>query len=179
MPYPKAVNYILFQVGWFACVLGAANNLSLLGIMLALLVVFVYLYTSTTRSADALALLIITVVGYAWDSLLVQLGVFTYNDSYFDGLAPLWIAAIWAIFGTTLNSSLAWLQGRYWLAFTLGGVFGPIAYFSASKLGAVVILPAPQALLMQAIAWSILMPAMLLCIKYTQRTISVPNKERV
>ena len=177
MLHSKVANYVIFQAGWLACVIGAANNLSSVGVAWALVGFAIYLLQSKNRIADVLAISTITIVGFGWDSLLLQMGVLAYSDNQFISLAPLWIAAIWIMFATTLNSSMAWMQGRYVLATVLGALFGPLAYYSASRLGAVELIAMPDALIMLSVAWAMLMPAMLLCIKHAHRSIPQLSKE--
>lgn len=161
----KVINFILFQIGWFACVLGAASNISHWALLVALVVVITHLIQVDKPAREILFLAIVTALGYAWDSLLVALDLFEYADTTLTDFAPLWIAAMWLMFATTLNSSLSWLQERFILASVLGGLLGPVAYYSASKLGAVSLIEMPDALIFQAIGWAILMPAFLLTIK--------------
>jgi len=156
----KLLNFFLFQIGWFACVLGAAQNYEILGILISGAIVIFTISLSNYKIETSLFILIVAFTGFFWDSLLVQLNIFSYTDNGLQDFAPVWIAALWASFSTTINSSMAWLNQRYFLAAILGGVFGPIAYISASKLGALNIVSFLEAVLYQAIAWAIFLPAM-------------------
>ena len=172
------VNFVAFQIGWFACVLGAANDKSWIGVTMAIFVIALHLIISSRMYKETIVLITVTIVGYAWDSYLVSLGAFAYQGTDIQSLAPAWIAAMWAMFATTLNSSLAWLQGRYLLSFILGFVLGPVAYLSANKLGAVDILLKPDALALQAIAWAILMPSMLMLCSVVYRKLPQIDRRR-
>jgi len=166
---PQLINFVLFQIGWFSCVLGAANNLTTVGLVVGMFVILVHLIVSQYKLKETAILISVTLAGYAWDSLLVKIGVFAYRGTSFLSIAPIWIAVMWAMFATTLNSSLRWLQRRYLLAILLGAIFGPLAYLSASKLGAVTALIEPAAWLLQAVAWGVLMPLMFLISKLIYR----------
>ena len=111
-----------------------------------------------------------TIIGYSWDSFLVHLSVIEYVYSDLNSFAPLWIAAMWAMFATTLNASLTWLQERYLLSAILGAIFGPIAYYSAFQLGAINAFQWPDAMLLQAIAWALFMPSFILLNKIIYQT---------
>jgi hypothetical protein len=45
----RLLNFVLYQVGWFACVLGAAYSRPYLGSAIALLLVFVHVGLATDR----------------------------------------------------------------------------------------------------------------------------------
>jgi len=154
-----AVNFIIFQLGWFSCVLMAARGLPETGIMIALLLVSVQLFLAENRQNLLILLLVITLIGSAWDSVLTSLNILVFNTGMIvNFLAPGWIIAMWLIFATTLNVSFRWLHGRYWIAMLLGALFGPLAYQAGAALGAVVIPDNLLANLVMAAGWSLLMP---------------------
>lgn len=157
----NAINFVLFQIGWFACVLGAANDLHFLGVIVSFTVVAIHLYRSVNFLHEAAFIAAIALLGFAIDSGLVVTGYFSYENAVLDQYAPMWIAALWALFATTIGHSMSWLfQRRVW-ATILGAIFGPLAYYSASKLGAVNLLQDGNGLYLQSLVWAILMPLML------------------
>jgi len=156
----KIINFLLFQAGWFICVLGAANEIGNLAALLTFLLVLLHLVINQRKMETGILIVMISIVGWAWDSILAQIGMLSYMGALSSGVAPLWIAAMWAIFATTIDSSMKWLEGQYFMALILGAIFGPLAYYSASKLGAVEILVIPNAFLIQSLAWAIFLPLM-------------------
>lgn len=157
-----AVNFIAFQLGWFSCVLMAARNTPEIGIAITLLLVVFHLLLDRNRINTVLLLIIVTIIGSAWDSLLTQQAVLIYNSGMFvEYLAPSWIMAMWLIFATTLTVTFRWLYGRYWLAMILGAVFGPLAYLGGSALGAVIIPGMLTAMVSLSIGWALLMPLLI------------------
>ncbi len=109
----RFTNFLAFQVGWFACVVGAANELAALGLLVAVVVLGLHLYLSSAPAAEARLLIIVGVLGGVVDTLQALAGVFYfYNDIAPDWLAPAWLIALWMVFATTLRSSLSWLAGR-------------------------------------------------------------------
>ena len=174
----KIITFLLFQLGWFACVLGAANSLASVGIMISLIVVWFHLRTTQHKFEETALIGIVTIIGFSWDSALVQLGYFQYSNTASSTFAPLWIVAMWTMFASTINTLFSWLKNRLLIAFLLGAVFGPIAYWSASQLGAVNILDFPNALLLQSIGWGILMPGMLILSKLIYRNGHYPSLEK-
>lgn len=73
-----AVNLALYQVGWFACVLGAAAGRAWAGAGFALLLVAVHLALVRDRTSAAKLLLSAGALGLAIDSLQLGAGVFSY-----------------------------------------------------------------------------------------------------
>ena len=77
-------------------------------------------------------------IGALWDGLLARLGFLEFPSGMFlPWLAPVWIIALWVGFATTLNVSLALLQGRWYWALLFGAVGGPLAYWAGMRLGGV------------------------------------------
>jgi hypothetical protein len=157
----KLLNFLIFQIGWFACVLGAAHHQDLW----AVLATIVYLIIFITRCADPIfELKLITKVliyGVSTDSLISYLGFMQLGDTWpTPYLSPIWMWALWALFASMLNSSLAWLRNRPILGAVLGGVFGPISYEAGIRLGAGTWGPDSQinGLIAIAIVWAVAMP---------------------
>lgn len=153
------LNFIGFQIGWFACVLGAAYGYPLLGPLVALPVLGLHLLSQTGRRMEIALLGSATVIGSLYDQTLLSLGLVSYNASLWSAAwLPLWMITLWLLFATTLNVSLKWLHGRYPLASLLGFIGGPLAYWGGEKLGAMQWLQPLELLIALAIGWAILMP---------------------
>ena len=153
------VNIVLFQIGWFACVLCAARDLPWAGTGVALVVAAIHL-ARAARPAEELKLIALAlVIGVVWDSALVALGWITYpSGTLIAGTAPHWILAMWAIFATTLNISMRWMKKRWLIAFVLGAVCGPLSYWGAGRLGAATFTEPMAALVALALGWGVIMP---------------------
>ena len=152
-------NLAAFQIGWFACVLGGANEQPLAGTLTVVAAVGLHLYMVRQPSVELLLVAAACLIGLVWDSLVVSLGLMSYpSGTCADGLAPHWIVAMWALFATTLNVSMGWLKGRPALAVLLGGIGGPMAYLTGYKLGGVVIPDLWFGLVVQGLGWAIMMP---------------------
>ena len=173
----KLINFVLFQVGWFACVLGAANGMADVGLIIALMIIMTHLFLTKNKQNEISLIVWISVMGYCWDSLLVHTDLLQYTNSTYTSFAPLWIAAMWAMFASTINTSLAWLKDKMLIAAILGAFFGPVAYYSAFKLGAISSIILPDALITQSIAWAVFMPLMLQLNKLAYRWIPPQKSE--
>jgi hypothetical protein len=153
------LNFIAFQVAWFACVLGGANDRALIGTMVVVAVIGLHLALAQRPLLEALLIAVTAMIGLTWDSWLVAFGLMSYPAGNFaPGLAPYWIVAMWALFATSLNLSMAWLKGRTWLAALSGAVGGPLAYLAGERLGGLQMPDPVLALGAQALGWAMLLP---------------------
>jgi hypothetical protein len=156
-------NFVAFQVGWFACVLGAAQQVPWIGPAVVLVVVAIHLRQAARPDLEAGLLVACGIIGLTFDSLLVTLGWVAYPSGMFSSsFAPYWIVSMWVLFGTTLNRSLVWLKGRQSLAAVLGAVSGPMSYFAGAKLGGIEFLEQAAALAFLAIGWGVIMPVLMI-----------------
>ena len=92
----KIINFLLFQVGWFGCTLGALYNISWLGIIAVLVAAVVNLFFSKSKANDICFWLLVTVVGTIHDGLCVKMGVYSFvakTDLPPWGY-PLWMSAL-------------------------------------------------------------------------------------
>jgi hypothetical protein len=155
-------NAVLYQVGWFACVLGAAAGLPWIGALVACAIVGWHL-SRAARPARELALVATAVVaGAAFETLLVQAGWVRFDTGVLvEGTAPYWMVALWAVFATTLNVSLRSLRQRPWLAALLGAAGGPAAYYAGARFGAIDLAAIGTALTAIALGWTVLTPALM------------------
>ena len=165
---PMVINFILFQLGWFAGVVGAAWQLEWLAVSSIALIIFIHVaFLVQDRKAELQLVITAGVVGMLLDSLLISLGVFTPVSSLVsENIAPLWLVGLWMLFGTTLNHSLRWLQQRYFIAAAMGFVFAPLAYWAGQRLGALTF-PPDQSLVISLLTigtcWILVTPLLLLC----------------
>lgn len=155
----KVINFLLFQLGWFSCVIGAAKGFPLVGLSVAALVVTLHINRAPRPASEIGLLLICALTGLVFDSALLATGWVAYpNGGWIPGLAPYWIVAMWLLFGTTLSESLSWLQGRWVMAAIAGAVGGPLSYLAGEKLGAIELVAPTNALLMLGLGWGVMMP---------------------
>lgn len=143
------LNAVLFQIGWFTCVL--ERSWLAVGVTVGILCVHV-LYVRAPRR-EWLAVGLIAGAGITQDIVLIQLGVLRFDTHPWP---PLWMLCMWLLFATTLNHSLRWLAERGWLASLLGAVAGPLSYLAGERLGAVSV--NHDRLPILALAWAITLP---------------------
>jgi len=159
----KILNLLLYQLGWFSCLLGAAWGYSLQGAFLASLLTAIHLILVEERRSELRVLLLACLIGVLVDSLQQALGVLRFSGNERWPLRlPLWVFVIWAQFATLFRFTLHWLRGHTLLAALLGAVGGPIAYWSGVRLGAAEFGSNPTlSLVVLAIVWGGVTPLLL------------------
>jgi hypothetical protein len=152
-------NFAVFQIGWFACVLGAAHDLPWAGTIVATVIVVTHIFCALRPLEECKLVACALVIGAVWDSLLVTFGWLDFKSGFLvDGMAPHWILALWALFSITLNLSLSWLKARLPAAALLGAVAGPLAYWGGVRLGAVIFVDPVPALIALSAGWALFTP---------------------
>jgi hypothetical protein len=161
-PVRMAFNVLAFQLGWLVVVGSAARGAALLGVGFAALVVLLQLASRTLRQGEWPVLAAALAIGLVFDTLLAATGLVRFADAGpLAPMAPAWILALWALFATTLNCSLRWLQQRPWLAAALGAVAGPLSYLAAEQMGACTLQARVPALIALALGWAAVLPLLL------------------
>ena len=160
---PLLINFVAFQIGWFACVLGGANGLPWVGTGIALAIVGWHLTRAVRPQQELLLVISAAAIGILFDSTLVTLGWLAYpSGTLIAGTAPHWIVALWMLFAITLNLSLSWLKRRLPIAILFGMIGGPLAYLGGAKLGALTFLAPTAGLIALAVGWAFFTPVLVI-----------------
>ena len=155
-------NFILFQIGWFACVMSGAANRPWIGAIVALIIVSFHLVRAHDREPELKLILIALGIGAMWDSLLVSQDWLKYDSGLIlPSMAPYWIILLWGLFATILNVSLRWLRERWVMAALFGAIGGPLAYYGGYKLGALEFGNEKIAIIALAVGWAALTPLLM------------------
>lgn len=155
---PVLWNFIQFQAGWFALVLGAAHGRPLWGVIVVAVLTAIHLLWFA-RKNEWQFLALVAALGWLWESLVHALGLLSYPDYPVEALvAPLWMGALWLNFASAIYHSLAWLQGQLFVAGLLGAAGGPLAFLAGEKLGAVTFGHEIWTTLFLVVAWGLLTP---------------------
>jgi hypothetical protein len=157
------LSVLVFQGAWFLCVLSAARGDPLLGTLAVVGALALQLAVSDHRKADIVSIVVAVAIGIVWDTLLAQLDLVRYASSWpKTGWAPVWILALWALWGAVLRAPLRWLHTRPLAAALLGAVGGPASYAAAARLGACSFDDITLALGVLALGWAIVTPLQLM-----------------
>lgn len=149
---PRLVgNFLIFQCGWFGCVLW--GNAAVLPALAALTLHFALI---NERAREWLFVPVVALIGYGVDCLNTALDAVRFADG--DVMAPLWLLCLWLLFATTLRHSLRWLLQKPLLAAAAGAVFGPTTYWAGVQLGAGELPQGPLfAVVLLLVQWPLLM----------------------
>jgi hypothetical protein len=156
----RALNYLGFQLGWFACVGGAARGRPWLGPAAAAALIGLHLAAVPDRARELRRLAAVGVFGAAVESAAIALGLYGYAGGWgIWWLAPAWIVALWALLGATFESSLSWLSRKPRLAALFGAVGSPLSFSAGVRMGAAgFVAPPPVALAALAVLWAAALP---------------------
>jgi len=154
-------NGVIYQLGWFACVLGAARGWGVEGASVALALTLLHLLLAESPEREIPLLVTAGMIGITVDSLHAGFGVLRFNGHEAGTLAPLWIIALWIQFGTVLHFCMNWLSRKYALASFLGLIGGPLSFLAGERMGAATFGdPRLLSLAILAASWSIALPTL-------------------
>ncbi|MEJ8568661.1 DUF2878 domain-containing protein [Elongatibacter sediminis] len=157
----KLLNYGLFQVGWLACVVGAAGGYPQAGVLAVAVIAALHLTLAARASRELAVLAACALLGGAFDSIVLATGWVIYpNGEWIPGAAPYWIIAMWVLFGSTLNLSMGWLRGRPWVSALLGAIGAPLSYLGGARLGAMTLVEPVAAMTLLAVGWAAMLPVL-------------------
>jgi len=156
-------NFVVFQLAWFACVLGGAHGMSLWGTACVAGAIGWHLAVSTRPDDEARLLGCVLAIGAAFETAMLATGSVQYppQGQPVAALPPYWLVAMWGLLAIALNVTMRWLKPRLLLAALLGAVAGPMSFAAGVRLGAATVVQPQTAYPLLAFAWALLLPALL------------------
>ena len=160
VPRPEGpkTNLLFFATAWLAAVLLAGQSMGWLGGLVALTVVLLHVCLCRERISEIKTLLMVTILGSAWESVMVNLGWIHYLGSADPAVLPGWLIAAWMAFAMTLNHGLAAFKEHPMSAAITGALASPIAWYGAQELGALEMANSPETLMIISASWLVLLP---------------------
>ena len=159
----KAINFLFFQTGWFACALGASYGSNWLGPVVVCVAVGLQLgwFKQPLRALGFFIL--VGLIGTVFDSIPLSLGYFNFSlENPLPWEYPMWMSALWVNFASCFFISLSWLEKRLVLASIFGLIGGPLSYLSGESLGAINILGNRlESLVVIGLFWAVITPLLL------------------
>ena len=154
------INYFGFQLGWFACVGGAAGRRAWLGPVVVALLIAAHLAFSPGRARELRRLAAVGLFGLVLESAAIAVGLYGYaGGGPVWWLAPAWIVALWVLIAATFESSLSWLDRRPWLTAAFSAVGSPLSFSAGVRMGAArFLVPTPVGLAALAALWAAALP---------------------
>ena len=150
-----------FQIVWFAWALGVPEGLLWPGWCASTLFLAAHQLWRAEHREDLFLVLTCSMMGLLHDSVLMHWGWLAFpqtNPPPWDVLQPIWMAALWACLGCTLNHSLGWLRGRLSLAMPLSALTGVLSYLAADRMGALDLIQPLPACIVLAVFWGLYIP---------------------
>lgn len=151
-------NFILFQIGWCVAVFYPGS----LAALVSLAVVALHLLMISAFPLRELRFIImVTVLGSVLDVIHRTTGVLNfpgYEGAYSEGMIPVWLVMLWAVFATAVNHCLYWMRSYRVVLFGLPPFAGALAYYSAERFGAIEIGHGLLGVLAIAIGWGLIYP---------------------
>lgn len=146
------INFLLFQAGWFVCVIG--GNWYALAYTTAAL--FLHHRYVVRRRQEWWLVITIAAIGCLWDVVISLNGVIQFSGAVVIGL-PLWLVCLWLLFATTLHHSLSWLSRHMWVAVVCAALLAPASYWAGGQLnGSLIRSPLVESLLVIAAGWVVI-----------------------
>ena len=177
-------NFILFQLGWFACVLGGAYQQPIAGSLIAIAIIAIHIVRAAIPKQELYLVLIALVLGFVFESVMTLAGINRYSSGIIiTDFAPYWMVLLWGIFATTINVSMRWISALplIWVG-VAGAVMAPLSYLAGERMQAVEFSNTALALSGIALGWAVLLPLLVFTARfyngYTDKTVATEEELR-
>ena len=163
-------NFVLFQIGWCVAVLYPGT----LSALVSLAVVLVHLTFISAFPQRELRFIIMTVVlGSMLDVGHLTLGFLAFpghEGAYAEGMIPLWLVTLWAVFASAINHCLYWMRHNALVLYGLPPFAGALAYYSAERMGAIEIGHGLGGIIAIAAGWGLVYPLLVRISQWLEST---------
>jgi len=132
-------NLISVNIGWLACITGAARGHHWLGLVVVPILFVIHITAIQRRKIRRIFIVALatTAIGLLVDTILIVVGAVEPNRWLMPApFTTIWDLMIWANFSLALDASLRFLQKRPLVAAFLGGICAPGTYYAGDRLGA-------------------------------------------
>ncbi len=155
------INFLLFQLGWFVCVLSGAAGLNSPAILFTAAFLMVHFRFYNWRQTDYKLVLAAILIGVVLDSSWSAWNLMAYQAQTIEPIAPWWIWCLWINFALTLNHSMSWLLKHRVMAGVFSAIASPVSYYAGSRLGALQWVQPEILIIVLAISWGLAIPLLL------------------
>ena len=159
----KIINGFFFYLIWIGCIAGVRLNLFYLGPAITIFFIAVHLMVVEQVKREIELIFFCLLLGGIVEGLFIYFGVLTYKGYFLlsSALPPIWILCIWITLSLTINYSMAFLKGRFYLTILGGLIFGPWCYYVAMKSEVLYFhFPILQTILILGLSWGACLPIM-------------------
>ena len=147
-----------YQLTWLMCVFGEVlYQSSLPGLMTGIIFLLLVFVNSKNKKRFFNIIFLISIIGYLFDSILVNLRIYDFNTSVNVGVLPIWMLVLWPSFATLFDEILVFLSKHSFIAIILSGSLGPLTYYSGNPLGLIYINNLTYFFIIMIVFWILLM----------------------
>ena len=147
-----------YQLTWLMCVFGELlYNSYLPGLICGLLFLTICFINSDNKKKTIQTVLLISILGYLFDTILVFFEIYNFKTSLYIGVLPIWMIVLWPSFAILFDEILIFLSKYKVIAVILSSILGPLTYFAGSPLGLININNLLVFFILMILFWAILM----------------------
>lgn len=147
-----------YQLTWLMCVFGELlYNSYLPGLICGLLFLTICFINSDNKKKTIQTVLLISILGYLFDTILVFFEIYNFKTSLYIGVLPIWMIVLWPSFAILFDEILIFLSKYKVIAVILSSILGPLTYFAGSSLGLININNLLVFFILMILFWAILM----------------------
>ena len=147
-----------YQLTWLMCVFGELlYNSFLPGLICGLLFLTICFINSNNKKKTIQTVLLISILGYLFDTILVFYEIYNFKTSLYIGVLPIWMIVLWPSFAILFDEILIFLSKYKIIAVILSSILGPLTYFAGSPLGLININNLVVFFILMILFWAILM----------------------
>ena len=147
-----------YQLTWLMCVFGELlYNSYLPGLICGLLFLTICFINSYNKKKTIQTVLLISILGYLFDTILVFFEIYNFKTSLYIGVLPIWMIVLWPSFAILFDEILIFLSKYKIIAVILSSILGPLTYFAGSPLGLININNLVVFFILMILFWAILM----------------------
>ena len=147
-----------YQLTWLMCVFGELlYNSFLPGLICGLLFLTICFINSNNKKKTIQTVLLISILGYLFDTILVFYEIYNFKTSLYIGVLPIWMIVLWPSFAILFDEILIFLSKYKIIAVILSSILGPLTYFAGSPLGLININNLVVFFILMIVFWAILM----------------------
>ena len=147
-----------YQLTWLMCVFGELWYSSFVpGLVCGLLFLAICFINSDNIKKTIQIVLLISLIGYLFDTNLVFFEIYNFKTSLYIGVLPIWMLVLWPSFAILFDEILIFLSKYKIIAVILSSILGPLTYFAGSPLGLININNLLVFFILMIVFWAILM----------------------
>ena len=147
-----------YQLTWLMCVFGELLYDSFLPALICCLFFLTICFIhSNNKKKTIQTVLLISVLGYLFDTILVFFDIYNFKTSLYLGVLPIWMIVLWPSFAILFDEILIFLSKYKIIAVILSSLLGPLTYFAGSPLGLININNLVVFFILMIVFWAILM----------------------